>query len=300
MHCREHSNVYSIYFTVSTVYPIFLMFLLKKKVLICVSDPQHVTGCLTVCQLCHFNTACVCVCLTEEEAELAVRCQSAEHLLKEQQCVMVAARDELQVGRARASALSSSIREEERCFLEELKRRSHKITLLSRELQRQNVITTGLCHQLHSARLKVFQQRQSGEKEEAGVQVEEAEEEPEEEDEDDNEDEEEEDNTWLMSPTPPASPAKPQARHGGRASSVREERVRACVPLERVTAPQRPQPMPDPALFLVPLRYRLLRLGAPSRLQAGEEELEDEWEDIEDSRVHGRVDMGAGEGETAL
>lgn len=217
--------------------------------------------------------------------------------------MMVAARGELQAGRARASALGRSIREEERCFLEELKRRSHKITMLSRELQRQNVVTSSLCQQLHSARLKLFQQRQSGEKGEARVQqeVEEEEEDEEGEDEDDDEDgEEEEDTTWLLSPTPPASPAQPQARHGGRASSVREERVRACVPLERVTAPQRPQPMPDPALFLVPLRYRLLRLGAPGRLQAGEEELEDEWEDIEDSRVHGRVDMGAGEGETAL
>lgn len=228
-----------------------------------------------------------------------VRCQAAEHLLKEQQCTMVAARGELQAGRARASALSRSIREEERCFLEELKRRSHKITMLSRELQRQNVVTSSLCQQLHSARLKLFQQRQSREKGEAGVQKEEEDDE-EDEDEDDDEDGEEEDTTWLLSPTPPASPAQPKARNGGRASSVREERVRACVPLGRVTAPQRPQPMPDPALFLVPLRYRLLRLGAPSRLQAGEEELEDEWEDIEDSRVHGRVDMGAGEGETAL
>lgn len=264
------------------------MLLYKKGVLVCRTTAHHwLLDCLPTVSLYQR-----CVCLPEEEAELAVRCQAAERLLKEQQCMMVAARDELQVGRARASALGRSIREEERCFLEELKRRSHKITLLSRELQRQNVITSGLCQQLHSARLKVFQQRQNGEKGEAGAQ--------EEDDEDDNEDEEEEDSTWLLSPTPPASPAQPQARHGGRASSVREERVRACVPLERVTAPQRPKPMPDPALFLVPLRYRLLRLGAPSRLQAGEEDLEDEWEDIEDSRVHGRVDMGAGEGETAL
>lgn len=217
--------------------------------------------------------------------------------------MMVAARGELQAGRARASALGRSIREEERCFLEELKRRSHKITMLSRELQRQNVVTSSLCHQLHSARLKLFQQRQSGEKGEAGAQEEAEEDEEEEEEgegEHEDEDEEGEGTAWLLSPTPPASPAQPQARHSGRASSVREERVRACVPLERVTAPQRPHPMPDPALFLVPLRYRLLRLAGPSRLRAGEEELEDEWEDIEDSRVHGRVDMGAGEGETAL
>lgn len=220
--------------------------------------------------------------------------------------MMVAARGELRAGRARASALGRSLRDEERCFLEELKRRSHKITLLSRELQRQNVITSSLCHELHNARLKLFQQQQStesaaeGEGEPRGPEVEEGEEE---EDEDDEEDEEEEDfegesSEWLLSPPPPAAPSQLEVRHKRRVS-VREERVRACVPRERVTSPQRPHPMPDPALFLVPLRYRLLRLNQPIRMQ-DREGPDDEWEDIEDSRVHRRVDMGAGEGETAL
>nr|XP_046266723.1 coiled-coil domain-containing protein 92-like [Scatophagus argus] len=244
----------------------------------------------------------------EEEAELAARCEATEHLLQDRQCTMVAVRGELRAGRARASALGRSLREEERCFLEELKRRSHKITLLSRELQRQNVITTSLCHELHTARLKLFQQRQSTEsaaeadEEPRGKEVQEGEEE-ENEDEDDEEEEEDEDyeeegSDWLLSPPPPASPSLPEDRHRRRVS-VREERVRACVPQERVTSPQRPHPMPDPALFLVPLRYRLLRLSQPLRTQEGEG-LEDEWEDIEDIRVHSRVDMGAGEGETAL
>ncbi|XP_034538967.1 coiled-coil domain-containing protein 92 [Notolabrus celidotus] len=236
-----------------------------------------------------------------EEAELAARCEAAERLLEDQQCMMVAARGELRASRARASALGRSLRDEERCFLEELKRRSHKITMLSRELQRQNVITTSLCHELHTARLKLFQQRQTtqpgaeGQTEPEGKPVEREEEEEEEEDE---EDEAGEGSDWLLSPPPPASPLKPEARHKRRVT-LREEMVRACIPQERVTSPQRPHPMPDPALFLVPLRYRLLRLRQPIRTQEGEG-LEDEWEDIEDSRVHRRVDMGAGEGETAL
>ncbi|XP_028277240.1 coiled-coil domain containing 92Bb isoform X2 [Parambassis ranga] len=236
----------------------------------------------------------------EEEAELVARCEAAERLLEEQHCMMVAARGELRAGRARASLLGRSIREEERRFLEELKRRSHKITLLSRELQRQNDTTTNLCHELHSARLKLFQQRQSAESAAEGEEEARAKEEEEEEEEEDEEEEEEEDaegegSDWLLSPPPPASPIQPEARHRRRVS-MREERVRACVPQERVTAPQRPHPMPDPALFLVPLRYRLLRLNRPIRMQ----DTEDEWEDIEDSGVHRRVDMGAGEGETAL
>ncbi len=250
------------------------------------------------------DTVCVRVCFSEEEAELAARCEAAERLLQEQQCMMVAARGELRAGKARASALGRSLREEERCFLEELKRRSHKITLLSRELQRQNVITTSLCHELHTARLKLFQQQQSpesaaeGQGEPRGKEEEEEEEEDEDEDEEDEEDFEGEGSGWLLSPPPPATPSQLDVRHKRRVS-MREERVRACVPRERVTSPQRPHPMPDPALFLVPLRYRLLRLNQPIRMQ-DREELDDEWEDIEDSRVHRRVDMGAGEGETAL
>ncbi|XP_008286818.1 coiled-coil domain-containing protein 92-like [Stegastes partitus] len=240
----------------------------------------------------------------EEEAELAARCEAAQRLLEDQQCMMVTARGKLRAGRARASALGRSLRDEERRFLDELKRRSHKITLLSRELQRQNVTTTTLCHELHSARLKLFQQCQGTESaaerggEAASGQEEEEEEEEDGEDEEDG-DGEGEGSDWLLSPPPPASPSQPESRHRRRVT-LREERVRACVPQERVTSPQRPHPMPDPALFLVPLRYRLLRLNQPIRTQDGEG-LEDEWEDIEDSsRVHRRVDMGAGEGETAL
>ncbi|XP_029704744.1 coiled-coil domain-containing protein 92 isoform X1 [Takifugu rubripes] len=234
----------------------------------------------------------------EEEAELATRCEAAVLLLEDQQCMMVAARGELRAGRARASALGRSLREEERSFLEELKRRSHQITLLNRELQHQNVVTMSLCHELHSARLKLFQQRQSAETsgEEEARRDEEEEEDDEEEEGGDNEDE---GSLWLLSPPPPASPHLPEASHRGRVSSVREERVRACVPQERVTSPQRPHPMPDPALFLFPLRYRLLRYNPPIKTPDGDG-LEDEWEDIEDIRVHRRVDMEAGEGETAL
>uniref|UniRef100_A0A1A7WPG5 Uncharacterized protein n=2 Tax=Iconisemion striatum TaxID=60296 RepID=A0A1A7WPG5_9TELE len=228
----------------------------------------------------------------EEEAELADRCEAAERLLERQQCMMVAARGELRSGQARAFTLGRSLREEERRFLEELKRRSHKITLLNRELQHQNVVTTTLHHELHAARLKLFQQRQS-----AGAAAG-REEEVRGNEEDEEEEDENGDSDWLLSPHPAASLDQSETRHRRRIS-VREERVRACIPQERVTYPQRPHSMPDPALFLVPLRYRLLRLSQPIRSQ-DEDGGEDEWEDIEDSRVHRRVDMGAGEGETAL
>lgn len=241
----------------------------------------------------------------EEEAELTARCEAVERLLQDQHCTTLAARGKLRAGRARVSALGRSLREEERRFLDELKRRSHKITLMNRELQRQNSATSTLCQELHSARLKLYQQKQGhegraegteGAEETATDQEVTVEDEEEEDDEDDYEDDS---SDWLLSPPPPESPRQSECRVPRSRLSIREERVRACVPRERVTSPQRPLPMPDPALFLVPLRYRLLRLNRPIRVQENDQP-DDEWEDIEESGVPSRVDMGAGEGETAL
>ncbi|XP_077360803.1 coiled-coil domain-containing 92B-like [Festucalex cinctus] len=216
----------------------------------------------------------------EDEAELTLRCEAAQHLLEERHGTTAAARGELRLGGARASELGRSLRRDERQFLEELKRRSHKITLLNRELQRQKGTTATLCRQLNAARAKLRQRRGVRQQGEPLAQ-------------DDDEDEEE-NAEQLLSP-PPAAPldSRPPAR-----PCVRTERVRACVPRERVTSPQRPRPMPDPALFLVPLRYRLLRWSPHAEAQEGEG---DDWEDFDEGGgLRGRVDMGAAEGETAL
>lgn len=50
------------------------------------------------------------------------------------------------------------LRDEERRFLEELKRRSHKITALSRDLRKQTDIAAQLTFQLHSARFRLYHQ----------------------------------------------------------------------------------------------------------------------------------------------
>lgn len=240
----------------------------------------------------------------EEEAELAARCEAVERLLEDQHCTSVAARGDLRAGRARVSALGRNLREEERRFLDELKRRSHKITLMNRELQRQNTATTTLCQELHSARLKLYQQKQShasgAEGSEGGDETtNDLEAAVDGEDDEDDDDYEDDSSDWLLSPPPTESPGQSERRVPRSRLSIREERVRACVPRERVTSPQRPLPMPDPALFLVPLRYRLLRLNRPIRAHESDQ-LDDEWEDIDESGVPSRVDMGAGEGETAL
>ncbi|CAL8265648.1 unnamed protein product [Merluccius merluccius] len=225
-----------------------------------------------------------------EECELAARRRASEGLLGERESAAVVVRTELRARQVRAWALGCSLKGDERRFLEELKRRSHKITTLGRELHRQTLTTTTLCHELHSARMRLYRRSQQ----------EEVEREEEWECDEDEEDDGGEGADWLP---PPASLASPGQSDGlcRRRASVREQRVRACVPCERVTSPQRPHPMPDPALFLVPLRYRLLRWKRPMRVRGNEEGLQDEWEDlVEDGRVRRRVDMGAAEGETAL
>ncbi|KAM6986113.1 coiled-coil domain-containing 92B-like [Aplochiton taeniatus] len=233
---------------------------------------------------------------SEVEEVLAARCADVRRRVEGQQCMMVHVRGELRLGRARHSALGRSLKDEEQRFLEELKRRSHRITSLSRHLERQTVTAATLCQELHSARRKLHQQNQTTEDtvEERGGEGEE------EEVGGGEEEEEEDDEDWLLSPPPPISPDQWERRRSGR-GSVREERVRACVPLMRVTSPQRPRPMPDPALFLYPLRYRILPWNQPIRLREGEGEgagagAEQEWTDVGGRRV----DMGAGEGETAL
>ncbi|XP_046876567.1 coiled-coil domain-containing protein 92-like isoform X2 [Hypomesus transpacificus] len=238
---------------------------------------------------------------SEEEVELAARCQAAECLLAEQQCMMGVVRGDLRSRRARATALGRSLRDEERRFLEELKRRSHRITSLSRELHRQTVTTSMLCQELHSARLRLFQQSQGGEHGTKEEDEEEGwEEEGEEEEEDEEEEEEDEgggeDEDWLLTPPPPASPSLSERRRNRRVR-VREERVRACVPQERVTSPLRAGPMPDPAIFLEPLRYRLLPWNRPIKTRERVQK-EGKWRDRSGRRE--RVDMGVAEGETEL
>ncbi|XP_061658551.1 coiled-coil domain-containing 92B-like [Syngnathoides biaculeatus] len=219
----------------------------------------------------------------EDEAELASRCEAAQRLLEERSGATAAAHRELRLGGARASDLGRSLRRDERHFLEELKRRSHKITMLSRELQRQKGATAALCRQLSAARAELRSRRRgAGAAQEDGDPLT-----PEDEDGADDED-----GGTEGLPSPPPG-CRPPAR-----PNVRAERVRACVPRERVTSPQRPGPMPDPNLFLVAPRYRLLRWSRQIGLRDGGA---DDWEDVDEGGgLRGRVDMGGAEGETAL
>ncbi|XP_069040473.1 coiled-coil domain-containing 92B isoform X2 [Lepisosteus oculatus] len=189
------------------------------------------------------------VYLEEEEELLMERCRQAEIRLNEQQHSLGELRKELSHKGALVEALRASLKDKERRFLEELKHRSHRITVLNTELQKQTEAAAYLSFQLHAARQKLHQQHRHGPRG--------SERQP------------------LLPPPPPPPPAaagKPKRRsYRAAAHHLRAERARECVPRERVTGPEEPTAMPDPALFLYPRRHRPRPRphGAPAQRQRG-------------------------------
>lgn len=91
-----------------------------------------------------------------------------EHHLAEQECSQGELKTKLRHKGEQANALQVRLRDEERRFLEELKRRSHKITALSRDLHKQTDIAAQLTFQLHSARFRLYHQAEEEDVEEEG------------------------------------------------------------------------------------------------------------------------------------
>ncbi|XP_029027666.1 coiled-coil domain-containing protein 92 [Betta splendens] len=178
--------------------------------------------------------------LQEEEKLLEAHCQDMETHLAAQECTLAELRKELSHKGPLVGALRATLKEKERHFLEELKRRSHCSTILNTELQKQTEAAAYLSFQLHAAKQKLHQQRlqhRQGLPGRAGAQG----------------------APCGAGPGPDgacaASPAVKPKRRSARAS-LRVERARECVPVERVTGPAEPTAMPDPALFLHPRRHR--------------------------------------------
>ncbi|XP_007245977.3 coiled-coil domain-containing protein 92 isoform X3 [Astyanax mexicanus] len=174
----------------------------------------------------------------EEEEQLEARCRDVEGRLQEQEQSQCEIRTELGHKGVMVGALRASLKEKERHFLEELKCRSHRSTALNNELQKQTEAAAYLSFQLHAARQKLQQQRRKQaalEKLPPSIA--------------------EKPSTHSHSQPQPIPSVKPKRRSGSRPSShFRTERARECVPRERVTGPEEPMAMPDPALFLHPRR----------------------------------------------
>uniref|UniRef100_A0A673IVF7 Coiled-coil domain-containing protein 92-like n=1 Tax=Sinocyclocheilus rhinocerous TaxID=307959 RepID=A0A673IVF7_9TELE len=100
-----------------------------------------------------------------EEELLQARLLETEQHLAEQESALVELRAELRKKGALASALQVRLQDEERRFLEELKRRSHKITTLSCDLRKQTDLAAQLSFQLHSAHFRLYHQTEEYEEE---------------------------------------------------------------------------------------------------------------------------------------
>lgn len=195
--------------------------------------------------------------LQEEEEILEARCLEVGSRLSERECTLAEMRKELSHKGALVGALRANLKEKERHFLEELKRRSHCSTILNTELQKQTEAAAYLSFQLHAARQKLHQQRMqqrqgllaraSGQGAHFGA---------------------EQDSAAPQLPTGAcaASPAvKPKRK--STLTSTRVERSRECVPVEKVMGPAEPTAMPDPALFLHPRRHRARSRNALAQRQ---------------------------------
>ncbi|CAK6974316.1 coiled-coil domain-containing protein 92 [Scomber scombrus] len=208
--------------------------------------------------------------LQEEEELLEVRCQDVEDRLAEQECTLGELRKELGHKGVLVGALRANLKEKERHFLEELKRRSHCSTILNTELQKQTEAAAYLSFQLHAARQKLHHQRMQQRQRllarasSQGAQY------------------SGEQNSVSPQMPPGASPSSPvvKPKRKSTRSASRVERARECVPMEKVMGPAEPTAMPDPALFLHPRRHRarsrhsLAQRPPPMSLEKEDEEEE--------------------------
>lgn len=186
--------------------------------------------------------------LQEEEELLETRRQRVGSRVAERDGTLAELRKELSHKGALVGALRANLKEKERHFLEELKLRSHCSNILNAELQKQTETAAYLSFQLHAARQKLHHQRmqqrqgllarantqgaQYGAEQNSVL------------------------SPYLPSGASPSSPVVKPKRKSTR-TPLKVERGRECVPMERVSGPEEPTAMPDPALFLHPRRHRL-------------------------------------------
>lgn len=213
--------------------------------------------------------------LQEEEELLEARCRQVESRLTERECTLAEIRKELSHKGALVGALRANLKEKERHFLEELKRRSHCSTILNTELQKQTEAAAYLSFQLHAARQKLHHQRMQQRQgllaraNSQGAQY-----------------GAEQNSLFPQMPSGAAasSPAAVKPKRKSTRASSRVERARECVPVEKVMGPAEPTAMPDPALFLHPRRHRarsrptVALRQAPLGLEKEDEEDGDEEE----------------------
>ncbi|XP_048374723.1 coiled-coil domain containing 92B [Sphaerodactylus townsendi] len=171
------------------------------------------------------------------DQELEEKCKVVDAQLQEQEEDNLELRKELRHKESLVAALRSSLRNKERKFLEELKRRSHRVTILNTELQKQTEAAAYLSFQLHATKQKLRGTRPSAKP---------LSDRPPE-------------RTFLP---PPASEARPKKRtqksHSRRqaaGSSHGKGAFKDPSFHDQLSSFEDAEPMPDPALFLYTKRH---------------------------------------------
>ncbi|XP_070591657.1 coiled-coil domain-containing 92B [Erythrolamprus reginae] len=186
------------------------------------------------------------------DQELEEKCKIMETRVKEKEKNNLELQKELRHKESLVSALRSNLRNKERKFLEELKRRSHRVTVLNTELQKQTEAAAYLSFQLHSSKQKLHSTRQK-----SSGPLEKLPEKP-----------------SIPQPSAETRPKKrTQKSHTRRQASTAfhsKGAFKDIVARERLSSFEDLEPMPDPALFLYTTRPR-----PPSRRHKAEHNASD-------------------------
>ncbi|XP_075450490.1 coiled-coil domain-containing 92B isoform X2 [Ascaphus truei] len=171
------------------------------------------------------------------EQEMEEKCRIIEANWDEKEQLNYELKKELCYRETRVAALRSKLRDKERRFLEELKRRSHRVTILNTELQKQTEAAAYLSFQLHTTKHKLHSPQHGS----------------------------------RVSYRPPDCTVPRQPHHEGKvkrrthkthsvwrqASECPSSKgvARDCFQRERMSSFEDVEAMPDPALFLYPKKY---------------------------------------------
>ncbi|XP_068126332.1 coiled-coil domain-containing 92B isoform X2 [Hyperolius riggenbachi] len=96
------------------------------------------------------------------ELEMEEKCRILEARYNEKEKLNLHLKKELYHRENRVAALRSKLREKEKRFLEELKKRSHRVTILNTELHKQTEAAAYLSFQLHTTKQKQQSPQHSG------------------------------------------------------------------------------------------------------------------------------------------
>ncbi|XP_073472810.1 coiled-coil domain-containing 92B [Aquarana catesbeiana] len=169
------------------------------------------------------------------ELEMEEKCRILEARYNEKEKLNLHLKKELYHRENRVAALRSKLREKEKRYLEEVKRRSHRVTILNTELHKQTEAAAYLSFQLHAMKQKQQSSQHSNQVSSCSLD--------------------------LSVVKQPYHEGKVKRRvHKNHSAwraecSATKDIARDSFQKEQMTSYDELEPMPDPALFLYPKRY---------------------------------------------